>query len=159
MMQLKRTWKTYAVWILLSEAVGALSGFLARSGAEQYSEAIANPPLSPPPIVFHIVWGILFALMGIGAARVYLSHASAARSRALAVFFLQLGFNFFWSIIFFYLQRFGFAQLWLLILWALILWMIAAFAKVDRPAAWMQVPYLLCVSFAAYLNLGVWLLN
>lgn len=101
MMQLKRTWKTYAVWILLSEAVGALSGFLTRSGAEQYSEAIAKPPLSPPPIVFPIVWGILFALMGIGAARVYLSHASAARSRALAVFFLQLGFNFFWSIIFF----------------------------------------------------------
>ena len=158
-MQLKRTWKTYAVWILLSEAVGALSGFVTRNGAEQYSAAITKPPLSPPPMVFPIVWGILFALMGIGAARIYLSHASAARSRALAVFFLQLGFNFFWSIIFFNFQRFGFALLWLLVLWGLILWMIAAFAKVDRPAAWLQVPYLLWVSFAAYLNLGVWLLN
>lgn len=158
-MQLKRTWKTYAVWILFTEAVGALSGFLTRDGAAQYSEAISKPPLSPPPMVFPIVWAILFALMGAGAARIYLSYASAARSRALTVFFLQLGFNFFWSIIFFNLQRFGFALLWLLVLWGLILWMIAAFAKVDRPAAWLQVPYLMWVSFAAYLNLGVWLLN
>ena len=159
MMQLKRTWKTYAVWILLSEAVGALSGFLTRSGAEQYSEAIAKPPLSPPPIVFPIVWGILFVLMGIGAARVYLSHASAARSRALAVFFLQLGFNFFWSIIFFSLQAFGFALIWLVLLWVLILCMVRAFWKVDKIAAWLQIPYLLWVTFAAYLNFGVWRLN
>ena len=155
----KHVWKIYVVWILLTEAIGALSGWLTRKGAKVYSQSIIQPPLSPPPMVFPVVWGILFALMGAGAARIYLSHASAARSRALAVFFLQLGFNFFWSIIFFNLQFFGFALLWLLILWVLILWMIAAFAKVDRPAAWMQIPYLLWVSFAAYLNLGVWLLN
>ena len=118
-----------------------------------------RPPLSPPGVVFPIVWGILFALMGIGGARIYQTPASNARSRALKLFFIQLAFNFCWSIIFFNLQWFGLALVWLIVLWGLILWMILWFSKVDPLAAWMQVPYFLWVSFAAYLNLGVWLLN
>ena len=97
--------------------------------------------------------------MGIGAARIYLAPASNARSRSLLLFFVQLAFNFFWSIIFFNLQAFGFAFLWLIALWVLILLMILSFRKVDKPAAWLQMPYLLWVTFAAYLNWGVWLLN
>ena len=117
------------------------------------------PPLSPPAIVFPIVWGILFALMGIGAARIYLAPTSGARSRSLLLFLIQLIFNFFWSIIFFNFQAYGFAFIWLLILWFLILLMILSFRKVDKLAAWLQLPYLLWVTFAAYLNFGVWLLN
>ena len=117
------------------------------------------PPLSPPPWVFPVVWTLLFALMGIGAARIWMRQPSRGRTRALELFAVQLGFNFFWSIIFFNFQQFGLALLWLLILWALIVWMILAFRRVDRPAALLQIPYLLWVSFAAYLNLGVWLLN
>ena len=104
-------------------------------------------------------WGILFALMGISAARVDTSPASPARTRGLAVFLVQLAFNFFWSILFFNFQAFGAALVWLAILWLLIIWMIVEFAKVDKTAAWLQVPYLLWVSFAAYLNAGVWRLN
>ena len=115
--------------------------------------------MSPPSIVFPIVWGILFALMGIGAARIYLAPASNARSRSLLLFLIQLAFNFFWSIIFFNLQNFGFAFIWLIALWILILFMILFFRKVDKLAAWLQIPYLLWVTFAAYLNFGVWLLN
>ena len=155
----KVPWKTYALWIIGVEAVGALSGWLTREGAKTYSESIAQPPLSPPALVFSIVWGILFVLMGIGAARVYMSPASGVRSRSLLIFLVQLLFNFFWSIIFFNFQNFGFAFLWLLVLWGLILWMILSFRKVDPPAAWMQIPYFLWVTFAAYLNLGVWMLN
>ena len=155
----KSTRKTYAFWILLTEAVGALSGWLTRTATKSYNETITQPPLSPPSIVFPIVWGILFALMGIGATRIYLSPASSARSRSLLLFLIQLAFNFFWSIIFFNFQNFGFALAWLLLLWVLILWMIAAFWKVDRPAALMQIPYALWVTFAAYLNFGVWALN
>jgi len=118
-----------------------------------------KPPLLPPAILFPIVWVILFALMGIGAARIYLAPPSEARSRGLLIFLAQLAVNFFWSIIFFNLQAYGFALLWLLFLWLLILWMILTFRKVDRIAALLQVPYLLWVTFAAYLNLGVWLLN
>lgn len=153
------TWKIYAAWILLAEAVGGLSGWLTRDGAKAYSESIIQPPLSPPALVFPIVWGILFALIGIGAARIYLAPPSRERTNSLRIFLLQLAFNFFWSILFFNLQAFGAALVWLLILWGLILWMIVAFRKVDPLAAWMQIPYLLWVTFAAYLNYGVWMLN
>lgn len=155
----KHTWKRYALWILLVEAVGALSGWLTRKGARAYQETIVQPPLSPPGVVFPIVWGILFALMGIGAARVWASPPSAARTRSMRLFGVQLAFNFFWSILFFNLQLFGLALLWLIALWGLILWMIRAFRQVDRPAALLQIPYLLWVTFAGYLNAGVWFLN
>ena len=151
--------KTYILWILFTEAVGALSGWLSRGGMELYREEIVKPPLSPPGIVFPIVWGILFALMGIGGARIYLAEPSNDRSRSLLIFFLQLGVNFFWSILFFAFQRYGLALLWLIMLWLMILWMIFSFRKVDKTAAWLQVPYLLWVTFAAYLNFGVWRLN
>ncbi len=155
----KQNWKVYAFWILLTEAAGGLSGWLTRDGMKIYQTTIRQPPLSPPGIVFPIVWAILFALMGIGAALVYLSPASSNRSRALRVYFVQLAFNFCWSLIFFNLQNFGLALVWLLALWALILWMILTFFRASKGAAWLQVPYLLWVTFAAYLNLGVWLLN
>ena len=155
----KSTWKTYAFWIVLAEAIGALSGWLTRKGVKVYNATVEQPPLSPPSIVFPIVWGILFVLMGIGAARIYLAPASNARSRSLLLFLVQLVFNFFWSIIFFNWQAFGFASLWLIALWVLILLMILSFRKVDKPAAWLQIPYLLWVTFAAYLNFGVWMLN
>ena len=151
--------KTYAAWILFTEAVGALSGYLSREGTKLYNTTIIQPPLSPPSIVFPIVWSILFALMGIGAARVYLAPPSPARTRSLLLFLLQLAFNFFWSIIFFHFQAFGFALIWLAVLWLLILWMTLSFAKIDKAAALLQIPYLLWVAFAAYLNYGVWTLN
>ena len=155
----KSKWKTYVLWVLFAEAVGALSGWLTREGTKIYNAVIVQPPLSPPSIVFPIVWGILFALMGIGTARVALAPASGARSRNLLIFLVQLAFNFFWSIIFFNFQAFGFAFIWLMLLWLLILWMILSFRKVDPLAAWLQLPYLFWVTFAAYLNFGVWLLN
>ena len=132
---------------------------LTREGTKLYRTTIIKPPLSPPGIVFPIVWSILFALMGAGAARIYLSPASNARSRALGIFLLQLAFNFLWSIIFFNLQNFGLALLWLVVLWVLIIWMIKRFHTIDPLSAWMQIPYLLWVTFAAYLNFGVWRLN
>lgn len=154
-----KPWKPYVFWILFSEAVGALSGWLTRGGTRAYQAEIVRPPLSPPSWVFPAVWVLLFALMGIGAARIYQSPASNARSRCLRLFLLQLSFNFLWSLIFFNLRAYGFALLWLAALWALILWMTLAFRKVDPLAARLQIPYLLWVAFAAYLNLGVWVLN
>ncbi|MBR2928838.1 MAG: tryptophan-rich sensory protein [Oscillospiraceae bacterium] len=152
-------WKMTAAFVLLTELVGGLSGFLTRKGSKVYQATIRKPPLSPPGVVFPIVWGILFALMGIGAARIWRAPPSQERTRSLRLFFTQLGFNFFWSIIFFNLQAFGFALLWLAALWVLIVMMINSFRKVDRLAALLQIPYLLWVSFAAYLNFGVWRLN
>ena len=97
--------------------------------------------------------------MGIGAARVFRSPFSAARSLGLNLFIAQLVVNFFWSPIFFNLQAFGPAFFWLLLLLALVLAMTLAFRKTDTLAAKLQIPYLLWLTFAAYLNLGVWYLN
>lgn len=155
----KHEWKVYAFWIILTEAVGLLAGLLTRKGTELYNLTITKPPLSPPAIVFPIVWTILYALMGAGAARIFLAPESEPRRDSLHIYFVQLGFNFFWSIIFFNLQAFGFALAWLAALWVLILWMIIYFRKVDPSAARLQIPYLLWVTFAGFLNAGVWLLN
>ncbi len=151
--------RSYAFWILLAEAVGALAALLTKDAVRGYGEVIQRPPLAPPGIVFPLVWTVLYALMGIGAARVSLAPRSPARRRALLLFWLQLAVNFFWSLIFFRWQAFGAAFFWLVLLWALLLAMILAFREVDRLAALLQIPYLLWVSFAAYLNFAVWRLN
>lgn len=155
----KHNWKTYAFWIALAEAVGGLSGFLTRDGSKYFSATAIQPPLSPPAIVFPIVWGILYALMGISAARIYLAPPSPQRQQGLNLFIAQLVVNFFWSLIFFNARAYGFAFLWLLLLWVLVLWMILTFRQVDPLAAKLQIPYLLWLTFAAYLSFGVWYLN
>ena len=155
----KKNWKTYLIWILIAEVVGGISGLLSMEGIRLYSEIIRQPPLSPPQFLFPIVWGILYALMGFSAARVYLAPHSRTIQTGLNLFIAQLIVNFFWSLIFFNAQAFGFAFLWILLLWVLVLAMILTFRKVDPLAAWLQIPYLLWLSFAAYLNFGVWLLN
>ena len=155
----QKTWKTYGFWILLSEAVGFVSGVLSREGQALFSQTAVQPPLSPPAILFPVVWTILYALMGISAARIRLAPPSAQRSRSINLFVAQLIVNFFWSLIFFNAGAYGLALVWLLVLWGLVLWMILSMRKVDPLAAWLQVPYLLWLTFAAYLNLGVWYLN
>lgn len=154
-----RTWKPYLLWTVLAEAVGALSGWLTREGMRRFKAETLKPPLTPPGFVFPVVWALLFALMGAGAARVYLTPPSRERRRSLTLFAVQLAFNFFWSILFFSLRRYGLAFFWLIALWGLILWMTLSFRRVDPLAGWLQVPYLLWTAFAAYLNLGVWVLN
>ena len=152
-------WKFYLLWILFTETVGGLSGWLTREGSRFFSQSVAQPPLSPPALFFPVVWALLYALMGISAARVYLTAPSPERSKSLNLYIVQLVVNFFWSLIFFNAQAYGFAFVWLLLLWALVLVMILQFRRVDPPAAKIQIPYLIWLTFAAYLNLGVWYLN
>ena len=155
----KKNWKVYAFWVLFCEVVGAASGFLSMSGMEIYTATAAKPPLTPPPWVFPVVWTILFALMGISAARISLTAESKEQTRALNLFFVQLVFNFFWPLFFFNLQAYGFALLWLVLLWVAVLLVIVQFYRIDTTAAWLLIPYLIWLTFAAYLNAGVVLLN
>jgi len=155
----KQVWKAYAFWILFTEVVGLLSGWLTRESTQIYTRVIEQPPLSPPAILFPIVWTVLYLLMGISAARVSLQEPSPERSRGLNLFVAQLIVNFFWSPIFFNAKAYGFALLWLILLWVLVFAMIRSFRKTDPLAALLQIPYLLWLTFAAYLNAGVWLLN
>jgi len=156
-MKNRKLW-VYAVAIAIPEAVGALAGFLTRDGIENFQN-VAQSALTPPAIVFPIVWTILYALMGISSARIWLSEDSSQRDRGLVLYLFQLIFNFFWSVFFFNMEAYGFSFLWILGLWLLIVRMVRSFSKVDKPAAWLQIPYLLWVTFAAYLNYQVWQMN
>ena len=156
---MKRNWKTYGLWILVAEAVGALSALLTRSGTKAFQADVIQPSFTPPMWLFPVAWGILYALMGIGAARVYLAPLSEHRSDGLRLYWLQLVVNFLWSIIFFNAQAYGFAFAWILLLLALILWMTLAFWRVDPLAGYLQIPYILWVTFASVLTFAVWQLN
>ena len=155
----KPTFRQYTAFIVLSEAVGLLSGLLSREGTVLYSQLTAKPPLSPPGWLFPVVWTVLYALMGIGAARLWAYPKSQARSRGLNLFIAQLIVNFFWSPIFFNARAYGLAFSWLLLLWALVFLMIREFRKADPSAAYLQLPYLLWLTFAAYLNWSIWQMN
>ena len=154
-----KNWKSYLFWISLAEIVGIIAGLLSQNGMKDFQTQITQPPLSPPPLLFPIVWSILYALMGISAARISLSQPSQVRSLGLNLFVVQLSVNFLWPFFFFNLQAYGFAILWLILLWLLVAAMIYVFQKADTAAAILQIPYLLWLSFALYLNIGVWLLN
>ena len=156
-----KSWKIkiYLCGVLFTEAAGLLSALLTREGTKLYNAAMIKPLLSPPPLAFPIAWTILYALMGLGAALVFLAPASSSRTKSLWLFIIQLAFNFSWSIIFFNFQAFSAAFFWLLALLALALMMTLSFRKVDTLAAALQIPYLLWLTFAGYLNFNVWLLN
>ena len=155
----KKPWKTYVLWIAICEAVGFLAGILTRQGTEIYAQTAIKPPLTPPGWLFPVVWVVLYALMGIGAARITLAPQSTNRHRGLNLMVTQLVVNFFWPLLFFNAGAYGFALLWLLVLWGMVLWMILVWRKVEPLAAWLQIPYQLWLSFAVYLNAGVWYLN
>ncbi|MBQ1982942.1 MAG: tryptophan-rich sensory protein [Clostridia bacterium] len=156
---MRRNMKSYIIGILIPLAVGLLSAYLTRDSMDLY-ESIVRPALAPPGIVFPIVWTILYTLMGIGSAMIYnIDAPEQDKSRALTLYGLQLVVNFFWSILFFNQRAFLTSFVWLLLLWALIVAMILSFRKINKIAAWLQVPYLLWVTFAGYLNLMIYLLN
>ncbi len=149
----------YAIGILIPVGVGLLSAFLTKDSMDIY-KTVVQPPLSPPGVLFPIVWSILYILMGVSSTMIFLSDAKEREKRkALYLYGLQLIVNFFWSIFFFNARLFLLSFVWLLLLWLLIVLMILQFAKISKLAAWLQLPYLLWVTFAGYLNLGVYLLN
>ncbi len=150
---------TYIIGIAIPLAVGGLAALLTRENMDIY-QSIVTPKLSPPAILFPIVWSILYILMGVGSALVYYSDAEKReKTKALLLYGVQLAVNFFWSIFFFNERLFLLSFVWLVLLWILIIAMIYEFAKINKAAAWLQLPYLLWVTFAGYLNLAIYLLN
>lgn len=140
-------------------AAGGFSAFLTRGSMEQFQK-LNKPPLTPPGWLFPVVWTILFLMMGLASYLVWKSDGSrrAVRS-ALRVYGLQLGFNFFWAILFFNMNRYLPAFFWLAALWVLILATTLRFYRLSRTAGYLMAPYLVWVAFAGYLNYGIYLLN
>ena len=145
--------------LLLPLGVGALSAFLSRGGMANF-DSVEQSPLTPPPVVFVVVWTLLYLMMGLSSYLVLTSGAPAPRiDAAMRTYGVSLVINFFWSIFFFGLGAYLFSFVWLVLLWISILYNIAAFYRISRPAGLLLVPYFLWVSFAAYLSFSVYLLN
>ena len=151
--------KPYIISILIALGVGALAAWLTRGSMNIYS-SVNTPPLSPPAWLFPVVWTVLYILMGISSAIIYQKGKEGGDVKAaLDVYILQLAVNFIWSIVFFNMRLFFLAFLWIILLWILIFVMIKRFWQIDKTAAKLQIPYLLWVTFALYLNLMIFLLN
>lgn len=148
------------IWIFLGIplAVGGLATLLA-GGMGNY-QSFAQPPLSPPGWVFPVVWSLLYLAMGYASWRVYSREEGVAQRRlSLGLYLAQLFFNFLWPIVFFRFEAFLLAFGVLILLWIGIVATMWQFYKSDERAGDLMIPYLLWVTFAGYLNLGVYLLN
>ena len=152
---MKENWKNLITAIAIPLAAGSLSALLAKDGISSFS-TITKPPLTPPAAVFPIIWTILYILMGIVSYLVIMKNPD---EKSLSLYGLQLLFNFFWSIWFFRFGWYLFAFFWLIALWLLILATTLAFFRISRPAGYLMLPYLIWVTIAGYLNLGIYLLN
>ena len=147
--------KLYAKSILFPVVLGGLVGLII-SGSMDYG-SLNKPPLSPPAILFPIVWTILYILMGVSYG--ILKDKSLVDESINQIYITQLIVNLLWSIFFFVFKWRLFSFFWILLLVFLVAIMIYQFYKKDRVAGLLQVSYLLWTIFATYLTLGVYLLN
>lgn len=145
------------IFILIPLAVGLVSGILSKNSMSMYN-SLNQPALSPPGWVFPVVWTILYILMGVSSYLIATS-PSQKKQEALLLYAIQLFLNFIWSPIFFGLGNYLLAFLVLVLLWYVIVKMIRAFFRIDPTAALLQIPYLLWITFAGYLNLAIIFLN
>ena len=153
----KINFKTLIISAAISLGVGGLAALLTGAGNDFYS-SINKPSLSPPSWLFPVVWTILYILMGVSAYIIYEAKCASGNS-ALKVYAAQLAVNFIWSLVFFNSRSFLLAFILIIVLWVLIIAMIAAFHKCRPLAAYLQIPYFLWVTFAAYLTWSIYSLN
>ena len=152
--------KRLIIAIAIPEIVGFLSSFVTGGMGSAYNDCV-KPPLSPPGIVFPIVWTVLYALMGIASYLIYEEPRSKDKEKQEALFFyaLQLAVNFIWPIIFFRFEAYWVAVIVILILLALVIITAIKFRELNKTAFWLLVPYIIWLIFATYLNIGVAVLN
>ncbi len=151
--------KLLIICLAVPLAVGGLSALISGGGMKAFEE-LTKPPLSPPGWLFPVVWTALYLLMGYSLYLVLTSRSgNTVIGQSAALFGVQLFFNFFWSIFFFNFKLYFFAFGWLIVLWALIFTMTVSFYRASLTAALINIPYLLWVTFAGYLNLGIAILN
>lgn len=146
------------IFIVSAELVGALSALITGDFAG-FFDRYASPLLIPPAWLFPVVWAMLYALMGISAYLIYFSDGSADKKRALWIYAAQLAVNFSWSIVFFKYEKLWAGATVIILLIVLVMLMITAFKKISTTAAWLNVPYLLWLIFAAYLNIATAVIN
>lgn len=147
--------KIYAKSILIPVVIGGIVGLIISKFIDY--NTLEKPPLSPPSLTFPIVWTILYILMGISYGM--LKSKKLVNEEIRFIYYLQLFVNAMWSIIFFVLKWRLFAFIWIILLDILVIVMISEFYKKDKLAGLLQIPYLIWILFASYLNLFVFILN
>ena len=148
------------ICLLIPVVIGAVSGFFTSEGVQGWYKTLVKPSFNPPNWLFAPVWTTLYVMMGIACYLVWKSEkAEPEKRQALTLYGIQLVLNFFWSIIFFYLEQPGWAFVEIIFLWIFILLTILSFRKISIAAAWLLVPYICWVSFASLLNFYIWKLN
>ncbi len=138
---------------------GVVSALLSGGGMEVFA-SVDKPPLAPPAWLFPVAWTVLYTLMGISSYLIRTSEASVEAIRdAMNIYALQLLVNFLWPTFFFNFRWYLFAFFWLVLLWLFVLLMIWRFKDISKLAAILNIPYLIWLTFAGYLNFSIWLLN
>ena len=151
--------KKLVICIAIPLAVGGVAALLTRGAVTEFS-ALEKPPFAPPAWLFPVVWTILYTLMGISSYLVLEANAPAEEKEpALALYFYQLVVNFLWPIFFFNFGWYLFSFFWLILLWVLVYQMIKRFSSINKIAARINIPYIIWLTIAACLNLGIWWLN
>ena len=147
-------------FVLVCELVGVLGAWATGAGSSDWYRALAKPAFQPPAWLFGPVWTLLYALMGVAAWRIWRQGAHHPGVRlALVLFAVQLALNAAWSPVFFGAQQVGAALVVIVLLCLVLVPTVAAFARLDRPAAGLLLPYLAWAIFAAVLNAAIWKLN
>ncbi len=155
-----KNWVKLVIAIALPQIAGGTAALFTVTGVGTWFQQIEKPAWNPPSWVFAPVWTTLYLLMGIAFYLVWKSTAPAAQKKmAMALWTVQLVLNFFWSFLFFNQHLIGWAMVDIVCLGVLILLTIFAFARIDKLAAWLLVPYISWVSFAGILNYAIWQLN
>jgi len=150
---------TLFICLIIPLAIGGISGFATAAGITDWYVTLNKPSFNPPNYLFAPVWTTLYTLMGISLFIIWRSPTGRIRNNALVIFAVQISLNFFWSFLFFKFKLPGVALIEIVLLWTSILMMIIFFKRVSKLAAFLQVPYLLWVSFATILNTAIWILN
>ena len=145
--------------ILLPLALGAIAGMFTSQSIPDWYATLNRPSFNPPNWIFGPVWTTLYLLMGISLFLIWKQDAGKERNLAIFVFIIQQALNFGWSFIFFYFNMIGLALIEIVFLWISIVIMIRLFYKIKPWAAFINIPYLLWVAFAAILNASYYLLN
>lgn len=139
--------------------IGGISGIATASGIGTWYMGLNKPIFNPPNYLFGPVWSVLYVLMGVSLYLILQAPKSEIRKKALIIFTVQLTLNFLWSFLFFKFELLGIALIEIIIIWLSIIAMIFQFNKLNKTAAYLQIPYLLWVSFASILNAALWWLN
>jgi tryptophan-rich sensory protein len=149
--------KEKLISLLIPLVLGMLSGIISMGGMKEFNSLI-KPILSPPGFLFPIVWTILYVLMGISSYLIYKENDYHSNC-CLKIYGINLFMNFLWTPIFFGLNLRLFALIWIILLDVVVIYMIICFYKVNKKAAYLQIPYFIWCLFATYLNLSIYLLN